>query len=71
MPHVVEQLSPGVATRESVCCNERAPAIQRRSCMLQQRPSAAKKKNTRGLCDHESIGDNAFALKELIVHDSI
>ena len=38
--------------------------------MRQLRPSAAKKKKKnkkkhRGLCDHESIEDVAFALKEL------
>ena len=40
--HSVEQLSPCAKITESVCCNERSCMTQRRPCVPQLRPNAAK-----------------------------
>ena len=42
IPHMAEQLSPSIATRESVDCSERVHTKQGRPLMPQLGPDAAK-----------------------------
>ena len=42
IPHAAEKLVLRTATGESVCCDERSPMMQRRSCVLRLRPEPAK-----------------------------